>query len=758
MVGGGIMRNPLYKRLGRDLRSNLGRYLAITVIFILLVSIISGYLAVAEGMQDTFETNRQECLVEDGQFSSYFEIDADVLNEAEKPGVQIVSSSYYNFDVLESATLRVYANRETFNLATAISGRLPDGGGEIAIDRLFAEQNDLEVGETIRVNGAAFEIVGLVSLPDYSALFQKNTDMMMDSIYFGVAVVSSETFADFPENQMVYSCVYRYRDRDLSKTEKYDLSEAVKKSLVENGVQLTGFIMAENNQAVSYVSDDLGSDMPMMMTFNYIIVAIMAFVFSIIINSTIEQESAVIGTLLASGYRKGELIRYYLSLPILMALAGCLIGYVLSLTVTPPLFSRAYYSAYSLPPLELGFSLKAVLNTIVLPIILLVVINAFVLVRKLGISPLNFLRRDLRRQKNKAGSRLPNFGFLTRFRLRVILQSKGSYLILFFGMLFASFLLMFGLGILPTINHYMDVVGDSAIAEYQYILKLPVEAEAVTAEKFTVYTMETTHPRADADYEVSFYGVTENSAYFTDLALPTGQNEIVISDALSGKLGVGTGDELIFTAPYTGDTYTLTVTGVYPFPSAFAAFMPIEKLNLTLELDADYFNGYLSSDKLDIDDQYLATTVTREDYTKVGEQLMSTFGEFSPTFMLVSIAIYLVLMYVLTKTVIDKNAMHISFMKVLGYRKREIRGIYLRATTITVLASLLITLPLAYYAVALLFLIAFLNLNSYLTIYIPWYVFGEILAIGAASYFIINAFHVRHIDRIDMAEALKDRE
>lgn len=752
------MRNPLYKRLGRDLRANLGRYLAITVIFILLVSIISGYLAVAEGVQNTFETNRQECLVEDGQFSSYFEIDADILNQAEEPGVDIVSSSYYDFDVLESATLRVYANRETFNLATAVSGRLPEVDGEIAIDRLFAEQNDLEIGETLQMNGEALNIVGFISLPDYSSLFQKNTDMMMDSIYFGVAVVSSETFADFPMDQMTYTYVYRYHDRDLQKTEKYDLSEEVKKCLIENGVRLTGFIMAENNRSVSYVSDDLGSDMPMMMTFNYIIVAIMAFVFAIVISSTIEQESAVIGTLLASGYRKGELIRYYLSLPILMSLVGCLIGYVLSVTVTPQFFSGAYYSAYSLPPLELGFSLKAVLNTIVLPISLLVVINAFILIRKLGISPLNFLRRDLKRQKNKAGSRLPNFQFLTRFRLRVILQSKGSYLILFFGMLFASFLLMFGLGILPTINHHMDVVGDSAITEYQYILKLPVPVEAETAEKYTVYTLETTHPRADADYEVSFYGVTENSSFFPDLKLPTGQDEIVISDSLSGKMGVGAGDQLTFTAPYTGDTYTLTVTGVYPFPSAFAAFMPTEKLNLMLDMEADYFNGYLSSDKLELDDQYLATMVTREDYAKVGEQMMNTFGQLAPIFMLASISIYLVLIYILTKTVIDKNAMHISFMKVLGYRKREIRGIYLRATTITVLASLLITLPLTYYGVALVFLLAFLDMNSYLTIYIPWYVFGEILAIGVVSYFIINALHVRHIDRIDMAEALKDKE
>ena len=53
-----------------------------------------------------------------------------------------------------------------------------------------------------------------------------------------------------------------------------------------------------------------------------IIIVIMAFVFVVLTNATIEEESAIIGTLLASGYRKREIILHYLALPAIVNSRG----------------------------------------------------------------------------------------------------------------------------------------------------------------------------------------------------------------------------------------------------------------------------------------------------------------------------------------------------------------------------------------------------------------------------------------------------
>ena len=47
------------------------------------------------------------------------------------------------------------------------------------------------------------------------------------------------------------------------------------------------------------------------------------------------------------------------------------------------------------------------------------------------------------------------------------------------------------------------------------------------------------------------------------------------------------------------------------------------------------------------------------------------------------------MIYLLTKTTIERGARTISQLKILGYRDREINALYLRTITLTVVASLL---------------------------------------------------------------------
>ena len=47
-----------------------------------------------------------------------------------------------------------------------------------------------------------------------------------------------------------------------------------------------------------------------------ILIVIIAFIFGVTISNTIAKESSAIGTLRASGYTQGELIRHYISMPV----------------------------------------------------------------------------------------------------------------------------------------------------------------------------------------------------------------------------------------------------------------------------------------------------------------------------------------------------------------------------------------------------------------------------------------------------------
>ena len=754
------MKNPLRKRFKRDLISNRGRYLAIFAMLTVTIAIMSGFLAVADGAQTVLDQNRADAKIEDGSFTTAGALSSAARAAAEKRGVTIYQNDYRELPLSDDATLRIYPERADINLVTMITGRRPAAADEMALDRLFAASYGLAIGDTVTVDGVPLTITGTISLPDYSSLFKNNADLMMDSFHFGVGVVTPATFAGWPATDIVNGYGYRFDNRDLSITAQRQLATAIKDQLIASGVLLTGFVSAENNQSITFIDDDMGSDVPMMKVLLSLIILIMAFVFAIVISSTIDAEAAMIGTLLASGYTKAELLRHYLSMPVAVTLISALLGNLIGYLVMPDFFKVMYDSSYSLPPMTITVNREALLLTTVVPLVLMVVINFVTLARKLALSPLQFLRKELHQNRHRRAVKLPRISFFSRFRLRVILQNKASYLTLFIGIFLASFILMFGLAITPMISHYVDSIEAAAVSDYQYLLKAPAEPQNPgSAEKMTVAGLETWYPPAAKNIEVAFWGLREDSRYFPELPLAADETGVYLSDGLAKKLGATAGARLDFVNPYTNQEDTVTVLGIVDYPGGLTVFLSQAQLNALLDREADYFNGYFSDQELTFaDENVVATVITPAEMAKFGDQMLSSFNQLAPLCLFAAVVIYLVLMVVLTKLVIDKNALYISYLKVFGYETAEISKLYLRATTTVVLGSLILSLPLVKLGIQGSFYLVQLKLSGYLPVYLPLYLYPLIVAIGLASYLGINFLQLRRINQIPLAAALKNRE
>lgn len=67
---------------------------------------------------------------------------------------------------------------------------------------------------------------------------------------------------------------------------------------------------------------------------------------------------------------------------------------------------------------------------------------------------MKLLRNDLAKHKTKKAVRLPEFKFLARFRIRIIIQNKSGYFLLLIGIVFANILMLFGLMLEPLLDHY----------------------------------------------------------------------------------------------------------------------------------------------------------------------------------------------------------------------------------------------------------------------------------------------------------------
>lgn len=747
------MRNPLHKTLKKEFLRNRSRYISLSLVLILMIGVVTGFLSVAYSAKELLIKDQISSKVEDGQLALRDRMDVKTKTKLEALGLKVYEQFYTEQSVSRDTMVRVYRKRFDINRATLHEGRMPNKQTEIALDRLFALKNGYNIRDTIRMSGKSMTITGLISVPDYTSLIQKNSDMMMDPIHFGIAIVTDTGFQTLSTDRMVYSYSYYLDDRELNDFQKQKRADDIQEICIREGAVLENLLTAQMNQAISFLPNDMGSDIPMVQTLLYIILMILAFVFVVISQTMIEEQASVIGTLLASGYTRRELLQHYMMLPTILIIISAGIGNLIGYTLFPNLFTGMYYSNYCLPPLSIQPVWEALLSTTVMPFIFMMLILYVLLKRRLRLSPLRFLRKDLRRHRQRRYIPLHGSSFFQRFRIRIILQNKGSYLVLFLGIIFASFLLMFALILTPSMEQYIRNLEADTRCDYQYLLKAPVQADG---EKVTLTSLKVYYVGGDLDLDVTLYGLGPNSGYYTDMTLSSDPKSIVISSDFASKMSLQVGDAITLRNPYRDKAYSFTIQDIYPYNAGFSAYMPRNQLNQLLHEDHTYFNGYLSNQPLDIEEAYVQSVVTRSDLVKINEQMTQAFSQLLPVLTSVSIAIYLVVLYILTRLVTDRNAISMSFLKVMGYTAKEIRSLYLHATTLVVLASLTAALPLCNIALRYLMKFAFMKFTGNLSVYIPGYVYFLVFVTGGVAYLFIKALLTRRIEQMELGYALKE--
>lgn len=195
------MKNPLHKRYKRELRQDLGKYIAIFLFMVLSIGFISGFLVAGTSMKTAYNQSFKKYNIEDGHFILKEKADKDLIKTLQDDEhVKLYSQPYIEEKATDDNTYRIYANRRKVNKISVLSGRMAKADDEITIDRLFAENNDIKVGDSIQLNGTLWKVCGLVAFSDYSALFEDNSDLMFDAQTFTVAAVTQGGFDAMAEN------------------------------------------------------------------------------------------------------------------------------------------------------------------------------------------------------------------------------------------------------------------------------------------------------------------------------------------------------------------------------------------------------------------------------------------------------------------------------------------------------------------------------------------------------------------------------
>ncbi len=820
------MKNPLHKRLGRELLGDWKKYLVIFLFLTLVIGFISGMFVANNSMllaandgetryrleYGNFELKKKaskELLAaietgEVGDVKKYYEDkaakeveaygeaamraareavdeeyaksdEAKELEDVIKVPVTVYPIFYKQTSVEESkgteetsqaqSEIRVFKRQENIDLACVMEGRLPENEREIAIDRMHADNAGLVPGDTVTIRGEAFEIVGLIAYVNYSTLFEKNSDTMFDALSFDVGMVTDEGYDRIRAGEH-YVYAWLYNEAPADQYEEKVLSDNLVKILASQALvednELTEYIPRYANQAIQFATSDMGSDKTMAEALLYILIVVLAFIFAVTTNTTIEKEAQVIGVLRASGYRIGELLRHYLTMPILVTLAAAGVGNVLGYALFKYIVVNMYYNSYSLPTYQTVFTAEALYKTTLVPIALMLIINLIVIRKRLSLSPLKFLRGDLSTSKRKKAMRLPRAPFMHRFRMRVALQNLPNYVILLLGIYFVLVLFTFAVALPQTLDHYMDHITDTLLAQYQVVLKETtddgneIKTAADGAEHFSLTTLKMDDVHGE---EIMVYGLEPDSRYVT---LPDAleKKEVAISSAYADKYEVGVGDTIKLKEKFSDQSYAFTVRDILGYNGALTVFMPNDAFNAVFDRETDAWNGFLSDTEItDVPEKYIASVITVDDVTKVARQLQHSMGGYMDYFTVVCIILALILIYLLTKIIIEKNENAISMCKILGYDNREIAGLYLVTTTICIVICELIAVWGAFATIRQVWIMILREqIDGWLPLYMNTQGFVRMLLSVFGAYLIVTLFDFRRIKRIPMDQALKHVE
>ena len=775
------MKNPLRKRYKRELKKDWLKNLSLFLILALVIGFVSAMFVGNESMMKALNGSYEKYNTEDGRFQFESELSSDLKENLEKYDITLYEEFYKDCsqdnsnDGEKDATIRVFKNREEVDKVCLMEGSLPSTDSEIAIDRMHADNNDLKIGDTIYVDDSAFTITGFISLPDYVCLYENNSDFMFDALSFNVAIVTDEAYENIDDNEK-FSYAYKYYETPANDTEAKEKAEDLLENVIEeiktsyfdttigNENTIVDFVPAYLNSGINFAPEDLEGDLSMSYILLIVFVIVIAFIFAVSARNTIHKEATTIGTLRASGFTRGEILRHYLFIPSLVTLFAAIFGNILGYTYLKNVAVSLYYNSYSLPTYKTVWSADAFIYTTLIPVVIMLLVNFLVIVSKVRMDILDFLRGNLSKSKRSKAVRLPRWNFMKRFRLRIIIQNIGGYLILAVGLFFVVFLLTFATAMPETINKYQKTSVEEMFANYQYILKTTIDENGneiktvnENADKYSYTSLETVDGVRVSE-PIGVYGILKDNDYIK-LSKDLSDNEVYVSSCYADKFHLKTGDTISLKEKYGDKTYDFEIVGIYDYQGALCIFMDNDDYNETFDLGDGAYTGFLSDEEItDIEDKYIVSVIDKEDITKVSRQLKHSMGGMMDFFRVALVIVSALLVIVLTKIITERNALSISMVKVLGFKNSEIASLYIMATGIVAFVSIVISEFLSNILMAQVWRWYLKTLDGWLGYYLSYFSMFKIGLLAFVGFIVAALVCYKLIKKIPMTDALKNVE
>ena len=680
-----------------------------------------------------------------------------------------------------------YNKDKKLNKVYLVDGKLPEHENEITMMPATAKKNNLKIGDTYKINGKKYKIVGFTYAPDYIYPLISLSMPIFDEKNNNVIYINKANYNDITgiaENS--YSIRYNFKPSRKFKISSTDSSGEFKDPVFRIFNNKADFNTDMNTvlriARIGELQLEFASDRLFAEYFLYLLLGISIIIIVIITKKRIEDERLQIGVLKSLGYNKFSIAASYLVYPVIGSLIGGIIGFGIGSVISLPI-ATILRSYYAVPLDHYAINFNYLTTSILTPMIVLSLLSYIIALIMLRKKPLQLLREGsnlkvniFSKLVNKVTRLLP---FNSRFKYSLAFRSIGKLCIVTITSFLTGLLLTL---ILIGSNIFSNVIEKSFSGmEYKYIAysngfneipKNDTKSDYVLDISLELHKIEDKNGKAKKvpkDQVMSINGIDVNSKYTKllnkkkkDLKYKLkDKNGAIISRNLKENLKLDIGDT--FTVKYEDLEFSYKVIDVAEQFMGFTAYVNREGVNKKVGIPANSYSTVYSNDdkysemsKLSKEEaEKIVYLMNMEDLKANIEKQMDRFN--GSVYMIIGFAsvMALIIIMVIANIVVEENKKTISLMKVLGYDNKRISKVILNIYTPFIVFAYLISIP-----VMIKILKAIVKaLMGDTKVTIPIEADPVTLALGLVgllvAYYLALAFSKRVLNKIPLAIALK---
>jgi len=764
------MKRLSKKRL-RDIKQNKMQFFNIFIMVFLGVFVFAGIHAYMDGMEKSAnkyykDNNFQDIWLSGENFSTEdLEKVKNTENVKDAERMLTIKTELENKDGVTLDTNFIESNNISKMYVVDGEEFSKDKKG-VWFDSYLAKNLDLKVGDEITVTYQNMKITkkiaGLVNTPDHVYFVKDDTEIFPTHKNYGYMYLSiNELPQGMPQifNQIIV---------DVDNTDKTQETKANLENNIKSAIAVT-----DRESSVSYKGYNSeieeGTTYSGVFTFLFLFIAVLSVTTTM--NRFVKKQRTQIGTLKALGFKNRKIINHYVGYGFIISLVASVVG----------LLAGKYGLGTFFLNMEMSYFEVPVYNTVLIPVVYILAIAVVALITLvtylscrsiLKESAVEALRIEIPKVKSTKFD-LTTKGIFkkasisTRWNLRDVGRNKGRSLMAIVGITGCTMLMLCAFGMMDTMKSYLSWEFDK-ISNFEYKLSL---SNNYTDDQFTniteKYGNETSESFGieiknvdkketntltvnDAPNKLKY---TNHNKEYMDLK----DDGIYITEKLSEKYGLKVGDEITWHIFGDDNWYTCKIAGLNRDPQNQQLNMTrkyYESLGLTYKADTVYTDENLINTKtIDGVDTIQSIATLKQGM----ESMLETTETMVVLLIVVSAILGFVIIYNLGILSFTEKQYQFATLKVLGFKDKQIKNIFVKQNLWLTVAGIVIGLPLGFWMLDYIFKSALgenYDFNAYINLVSYLYATVGSLVVSV----VVNKVLSRKVKRIDMVTSLKGNE